>query len=129
MVRYTLLARLSSRDEVSAEQVDQALACVCKLELDLFALASDEPELGASRSRCGILSLDALDIAPVGTGRARDALVRDREEVAVGPSDGASGLRAQRVLTLRGMARRVAKRLGRCQETAQLRSTFNSNEN
>ena len=84
MVKDTLLARFSGRDEVPVKQVDQVLAGVCELELDLFALASDEHEFAGHRTAAGgLLFLDALDSAPAGTECGRDVLVSDGEEVAL----------------------------------------------
>ena len=80
MVKDTLLARLSGGDEVPVEQVEQILARVCELELDLLALAADERELpGHCRAARSLLFLDALYCAPGRTECARDVLVRDRQ--------------------------------------------------
>ncbi len=67
VVEYTLLARFGGGDKVPVEQVEEVLARVCELELDLFALAADEYELAGHRGAAGgLLFLDALDGAPAG---------------------------------------------------------------
>ena len=77
-VKDTLLAQFCSGDQLAVEQVEQVLACICELELNLLALAADECLLTLGRTAIGGLSLlDAFDSVPAGAQHAHDVLVCD----------------------------------------------------
>ena len=44
-VKHALFARFRSGNQMSVEEIEEILARVCELELDLLALASDERPL------------------------------------------------------------------------------------
>ena len=77
-VKDALLTQFCGRDQLVVEQVEQVLACICKLELDLLVLAADEHLLMLGHMAIGgLLLLDASDSAPAGAQHAHDMLICD----------------------------------------------------
>lgn len=82
MVENLGLARLSGRDQVLVEDLEDVLADLGKLGLDLLSVLLDEGDLG--RVALGLLLLlDRSDYSPGGAARTDDVLVGDGEKVAL----------------------------------------------
>ena len=66
------------------EQFQEVLACIREFELDLLALAPDERLFSQRRAAIGChLFLDAFNRAPARAQRARDVLIRYRQQVSL----------------------------------------------
>ena len=69
-------------DQVPVEKIQEVLACIGELELDLLALAPYESLFSWRRATVGrLLFLDPFDRAPTRAQRPRDVLVRYRQQV------------------------------------------------
>ena len=88
-VKDALLTWFCSGDQLVVEQIEQVLACICKLKLNLLALAVNECLLAlAADERLltlghtaigGLLLLNAFDGVPAGAQCACDMLVCDEQ--------------------------------------------------
>ena len=76
------LARLSGLDEVLIENLEDVIADLGKLGLDLLAVLLDESDLGLVALRL-LLLLDRGDDSPRGTAGTNDVLVGDGQEIAL----------------------------------------------
>lgn len=76
------LARLGGRNQVLVENLEDILADLGKLGLDLLAVLLDESDLGRVALRL-LLLLNRGDYSPRGTAGANDVLVGNGEEVSL----------------------------------------------
>ncbi len=82
MVKDLALAALGRRDQVLIEHLQDVLADLGELGLDLVEVFLDQADL--SLVALGLLLLrDRGDDAPRGTSRADDVLVRDRQQISL----------------------------------------------
>lgn len=82
MVEDLALASLGLGDEALVEDVEDILADLLELELDLLAVLADDTDVLVSALAL-LLLLDAGDDAPRGTAGADDVLVGHGKEVAL----------------------------------------------
>lgn len=82
MVEDLALASLGLGDEALVEDVEDILADLLELELDLLAVLADDADVLVGALGL-LLLLDAGDDAPGGTAGADDVLVGDGKEVAL----------------------------------------------
>ena len=82
MVEDLRLARGGRGNEVLLENVEDVLADLCELSLDLLPVCLDHDNLGLIALGLFLL-LNRRDDAPAGTAGADDVLVSDGEEVAL----------------------------------------------
>ena len=76
------LARLGGLDEVLIENLEDIVADLSELGLDLLAVLLDESDLGLVALRL-LLLLDRGDDSPRGTAGTNDVLVGDGQEIAL----------------------------------------------
>lgn len=82
MVEHLGLARLGRGDQVLVEDLEDVVADLGQLVLNLLAVLLDKGDLGRVALRLLFL-LDRSDYSPGGTASANDVLVGDGEEVAL----------------------------------------------
>ena len=113
-VKHALLPGFGGGDEVPLKQIQEILARIRELELDLLALASDELLLVLFRATAGrLLLLDTLDRAPARAQRARDVLVRDGQQVSFFHAQARVGVGDDRLELLDHILFRSARRARR----------------
>lgn len=86
MVEDLALARLGLGDEAVVEHIEDVLADLLELRLNLLAVIADDADV-LVRALGLLLLLDAGDDAPRGTTRADHVLVGHGEEVALVDSE------------------------------------------
>lgn len=82
MVEHLALTSLGLGDEGFVEDVEDILAHILQLGLDLLAVVTDDANM-LIRALGLLFLLDAGDDAPGSTARANHVLVGNREEVAL----------------------------------------------
>ena len=82
VVEYLRLASCGRGDEVLVENVEDILADLGKLTLDLLPVALDHLDLDLVALRL-LLLLDGGDDSPGRTARTNDVLIRHRQEIAL----------------------------------------------
>jgi hypothetical protein len=82
VVEDLALPRLGLRDEAVVKDVENILADLLELRLDLLAVVADGTDVLVTTLRL-LLLLDGGDYAPRGTARANDVLVGDGKQIAL----------------------------------------------